>query len=79
MLALAVVMIAGFLALIVTLIVRLSVEPQILPEGVALPDGARATAFTQGADWFAIVTDDDRILIFDRSSGALVQTVQITR
>jgi len=78
-LALAVVMIAGFLALIVTLIVKLSVEPRILPDGIALPDDARATAFTQGGNWYAIVTEDERILIFDRDSGVLIQTVQITR
>lgn len=78
-LALAVVMIAGFLALIVTLIVKLSVEPRILPDGIALPDDARARAFTQGDTWYAIVTDDERILIFDRDSGVLIQTVQITR
>jgi len=78
-LVLAVVMIAGFLALIATLIVKLSVEPRILPESLTLPDGARATAFTQGPDWFAVVTDDDRILIYDRESGVLVQTVRIER
>lgn len=72
-------MIAGFLALIVTLVVKLSIEPRILPDGIALPDHARATAFTQGDSWYAIVTDDERILIFDRDSGALIQTVQITR
>lgn len=78
-LALAVVMIGGFLALIVTLVVKLSVEPRILPESLTLPEGARATAFTQGDNWFAVVTDDDRILIYDRDSGVLVQTVRIER
>lgn len=81
MLALTVVMIAGFVALIATLIVRLPADPQVLPESVAesvaLPDGAAAVAFTQAADWFAIVTDDDRILIYDRASGALRQTVTL--
>lgn len=77
MLALTVVMIAGFVALIATLIVRLSADPQVLPESVALPDDATAVAFTQGDDWFAIVTDDDRILIYDRASGALRQTVTV--
>ncbi|MBW7920709.1 MAG: hypothetical protein H3C51_01255 [Rubellimicrobium sp.] len=78
-LALAVVMIAGFLALIVTLIVKLSVEPRILPDSLTLPEGARALAFTQGPDWFAVVTDDERILIYDRDSGVLVQTLRIER
>jgi len=43
-----------------------------------LPEGVRANAVTMGADWFAVVTEDDRILIFDRDSGEIRQTVQIT-
>lgn len=78
-LALTVVMIAGFLALIATLVVRLSADPAVLPDSVALPDGAGAVAFTQGTDWFAIVTDDDRILIYDRATGALRQEVRVER
>ena len=46
-----------------------------LPANIALPVGTRAAAFTQGSTWFAVVTTDDRILIFDRASGALRQTV----
>jgi hypothetical protein len=42
-----------------------------------LPDGATATAFTQGSDWYAIVTDTNQILIYDRLTGALRQTVVI--
>lgn len=76
-LALAVVMIGGFLALIATLIVKLSVEPKILPDAVTLPEGARAVAFTQGDNWFAVVSDDDRILIYDRETGVLVQELRI--
>ena len=72
-------MIAGFIALIATLIMRLPANTPVLPEELVLPDGARAVAFTQGADWYAIVTDDDRILIYDRTSGILRQTVTITR
>lgn len=77
-------MIAGFLILIALLVIRL---PDItggdsalpLPDTIALPDGAQAAAFTQGADWYAIVTTDDRILIYDRASGALRQTIALTR
>ncbi|WP_420859127.1 DUF6476 family protein [Marivivens marinus] len=74
---LAVVMIAGFLVLIVALVIRLNRPLITLPEQIALPAGAEAQAFTQGADWFAVVTTDDRILIFDRASGALRQTVTV--
>jgi hypothetical protein len=42
-----------------------------------LPEGARALAFTQGRDWYAVVTERDEILIFDRATGALRQRVAI--
>ena len=79
--ALTVTMIAGLLVLIALIVIRFRDPPPApvlaLPETVALPDDVRATAFTQGAGWFAVVTDDDRILIFDRVGGTLRQTVQI--
>lgn len=80
---LAVVMIAGFLVLIYTLVTRLNAAPSALPltlpDQIALPAGVTAEAFTQGSDWFAVVTGDDRILIYDRATGALRQEVAITR
>ena len=42
-----------------------------LPDEVTLPGGVRASAVTMGPDWFAVVTEDDRILIFERDSGRL--------
>lgn len=48
-----------------------------LPDTIALPQGTRAMALTQGTDWYAIVTDDNRILIYDRQSGTLRQTVTV--
>lgn len=60
-------------------VMRLRAAPPPMPATITLPDGTTATAFTQADDWFAVVTDDDRILIFDRDTGALVQTVVITR
>lgn len=71
------VMIAGVVILIGLLVTRLTNDTPPLPEAIALPDGARATAFTQGPDWYAVVTDRNEILIFDRMTGALRQTVQI--
>jgi hypothetical protein len=75
--ALSVVMIAGFLVLIAALVIRLNADPLPLPERISLPQGVTAIAFTQGADWFAVVTSDDRILIYDRTSSQLRQTVEI--
>ncbi|TNC70887.1 DUF6476 family protein [Rubellimicrobium roseum] len=75
--ALMVVMILGFLVLIAALVMRLNADGPSLPQSVDLPEGARATAFTQGGDWFAVVTADDRILIYDRLTGRLRQTLLV--
>lgn len=76
-------MIGGLLTIIVLIVIRfprvINLGRAPLPEVIELPDGTRATAFTQAERWFAVVTDDDRILIFDRDSGALLQTVTIRR
>lgn len=76
---LTVVMIGGVLTIVALLVIRLQTPPAILPlpQTITLPDGARAVAFTQGADWYAVVTEGDEILIFDRASGSLRQRVQI--
>lgn len=76
--ALTVVMIAGFVVLIGALVIRLNADPLPLPDRVTLPEGARAVAFTQGPDWFAVVTDRDEIRIYDRATGTLRQTVAVT-
>jgi hypothetical protein len=75
--AMAIVMIAGFVVLIGTLVIRLNADPIPLPDRVTLPAGVSAVAFTQGTDWYAVVTDADTILIYDRGTGALTQTVSI--
>ncbi len=50
----------------------------VLPETIAVPDGAHVQAVTQGEDWWAVVTDTE-ILIFDGASGVLRQKVEIER
>lgn len=75
---LTVVMIVGLIAVVITFVTRFPGGDGVtMPDQVALPEGITATAVTLGPDWFAVVTDDDRILIFDRDSGALRQTVEI--
>lgn len=49
----------------------------VLPDTLELPEGATVQAVTQGRDWWAVVTGDDRILIFDAETGALRQTLAI--
>lgn len=73
-------MIAGFVVLIAALVIRLNEDPPPLaPETLALPEGARAIAYTEGDGWVAVVTDGDEILIYDRDTGALRQTVTLER
>lgn len=70
-------MIAGLLAIIALLVIRFPTAAPALPDAITLPDGARAEAFTVTARWYAVVTTDDRILIFDRGTGALRQDIAV--
>jgi hypothetical protein len=49
----------------------------MLPDVITLPDGTQALSYTVGPDWYGIVTAQNTILIFDRNTGALRQTVTI--
>ena len=62
-------MIGGVLLIVVLIVMRFREVPPPLPDAVSLPDGARAVSFTQGPDWYAIVTDQDEILVYDRVTG----------
>ena len=75
--ALTLTMIVGFVVLIAALVIRLNADPLPLPDRVDLPDGVSAVAFTQGDDWFAVVTSDDRILIYDRATSQLRQDIAV--
>lgn len=73
-------MIVGVITIVGVIVTRMPQAMQrapALPDSVTLPDGTRATAFTQGSDWYAVVTAQDQILIFDRATGALRQTVTL--
>ena len=71
------VMIAGVLMILVMLVIRYRTTRAPLPPVITLPSGEEATAFTQGADWYAVVTDGNQILIFARDSGKLRQRISI--
>ena len=71
------VMICGVLVVIGLLVTRLSGKGPDLPSTITLPDGSTAANFTQGGEWYAIVTTDNQILIYDRLSGKLRQTLTI--
>lgn len=72
-------MIVGLVVLISLVVIRMqSSTPNLaLPTHITLPDGTKATAFTQAPGWYAVITSDDHILIFDRDSGALRQDIPV--
>jgi hypothetical protein len=71
------VMIVGVVVGIGLLVTRLTRDAPVLPQAIVLPDGAKAVAFTQAVDWYAVVTNAGEILVFDRMTGALRQTVVV--
>ncbi|EBA09240.1 DUF6476 family protein [Sagittula stellata] len=74
---LMVVMMVGIVGILGLIWHRYSKAQAPLPEVITLPDGATATAYTQGVDWYAVVTGDNRILIFDRGTGKLRQEIAV--
>ena len=76
-------MIVGVITIVGLLVTRLpdgaapmSSDTSLLPESLTLPEGVVAEAVTAGKGWFAVVTTDQEILIFD-AKGLLVQRIQI--
>lgn len=75
---LTVTMILGFLTIVALFVMRFTeMNRAELPDTITLPDGARATAFTRGEGWFAVVTENDEILIYSRVTGNLRQRIRI--
>jgi Flp pilus assembly protein protease CpaA len=74
-------MIGGVITVVGLLVTRMPQAFQspapTLPEGFILPEGAEAEAVTFGTGWIAVVTQDDRILIFGRD-GRLRQEIAIS-
>ena len=71
-------MIGGLLVIIALIVIRFSASTPILPDQIVLPAGKTATAFTQGPSWYAVVTSENEVLIFNRSTGEITQTIAIT-
>jgi len=70
-------MIGGLVVVVGLLVTRFYDDGPVMPESITLPDGAEATAFTRGEGWYAVVTADNEILIFDAVTGQLKQTIAI--
>ncbi|MCB2110120.1 MAG: hypothetical protein H6895_06695 [Defluviimonas sp.] len=80
--ALAATMILGLITIIGLLVTRLPGKAPArpaLPASIALPAGVTAEAVTMGRGWVAVVTGGNEIRVFDAETGALLQTVRITR
>ena len=76
--ALSAVMIIGFIIITALFVTRFTGSADVtLPPSISLPKGTKAAAFTQGNGWYAVVTAEDQILIYDRLTGALRQTIRI--
>lgn len=76
-------MILGLLTMIILFVIRLGpgVENRAesslpLPDEIVLPDGAKLLSVAWGKDHYVVVTEDKRILVFDRS-GDLTKTLEI--
>lgn len=73
-------MIGGVITVVALLVTRMpqsfTASAPKVPAELSLPDGARPAAVTFGTGWTAVVTTDERILVFD-SNGVLLQEVII--
>jgi len=76
-------MIGGLITIIVLIVIRVPQvvrtvpDPVPLPASIVLPDGEIADTFTQGPDWYAVVTKAGTILIFNRDDATLRQKINI--
>ena len=73
---LTVVMIVGVVLIAALLVIRLNQPALAIPDQITLPAGTVAISYTQTHDWFAVVTDENKILIFDLN-GQLTRKVDV--
>ena len=71
-------MIVGLVTVVALIVMRFRDTGPVLPENIALPDGVTVQALTVAEGWYGLVTEDDRILIYDRITGALRQEIALT-
>ena len=77
--ALTLTMIGGVITVVAVIVTRMpqaAARGPLLPAALTLPAGTKAAAVTAGTGWFAVVTTDDRILVFGRN-GDLRQEIRI--
>ena len=71
-------MIGGIITLVTLIFMRFQDAPIPLglPESIMLPDGSTPLAYTQSQDWYAVVTNNKQILVYDLN-GVLFQTIDV--
>lgn len=72
-------MIIGVITMVAVFVTRMpkASTPPSLPAELALPAGTQADAVTMGRDFIAVVTQDQRVLIY-RPDGSLRQEISLT-
>ncbi len=74
-------MIGGVITVVALIVTRMpqafTASVPKVPEDLQLPQGTAPAAVTFGSGWTAVVTTDDRILVFD-GNGVLRQEVPIS-
>lgn len=78
---LTITIIVGFVIIVGLFIAKFNsfgpASPAVLPDRISLPDGTAPEAFTVTAEWYAVITADGEILVYDRADGALRKRIQI--
>ena len=70
--------IVGLIILISVIVMRVQQAATVpLPDQIALPAGTKATAITRGTDWLGVVTEDNRILIYDLDGTTLLREIDV--
>ena len=71
-------MIGGIITLVTLIFIRFqdATTPLRLPKSIMLPDGNTPLAFTRSEDWYAVVTNNEQILVYDLN-GVLFQTINV--
>lgn len=82
MIVLTLTMIGGVITVVTLIVTRMpqafTVTGPALPEALVLPEGQKPAAVTFGTGWIAVVTTDDRLLIYGTDGQLRQETVIAT-
>ena len=74
-------LIVGFIIIVGLFITKfnsfVALPDQIFPDQIMLPNGTRAATFTASKDWFAIITTDDELLLYDQHTNDLIRRINL--